>query len=56
VVWPNGVLASTAVGIVVDLLRGWSGVRDRTPFLSYDGNLGVLGKHPRWEYIGGCDR
>lgn len=52
VVWPNGVLASTAVGIVVDLLTGWSGVRDRIPFLSYDGNLGILGEHPRWPYIG----
>ncbi|HEX8670748.1 MAG TPA: ThiF family adenylyltransferase [Longimicrobium sp.] len=52
VVWPNGVLASTAVGIAVDLLTGWSGVVDRALFLSYDGNRGMLGPHPRWPYIG----
>ncbi|HEY0020803.1 MAG TPA: ThiF family adenylyltransferase [Longimicrobium sp.] len=52
VVWPNGVLASTAVGIVVDLLTGWSGIRDREMFLSYDGNRGTIGPHPRWPYVG----
>jgi|SRR5665213_2933726 len=38
VVWPNGVLASTAVGIGVDLLTNWT---RRTPdlvFMSYRGN------------------
>jgi hypothetical protein len=52
VVWPNGVLASTAVGIAVDLLTDWSGSRDREMFLSYDGNRGTLRPHPRWPYLG----
>jgi hypothetical protein len=56
VVWPNGVLASTAVGIVVDLLTGWSGVRDRPPMLMYDANRNLLVPHPRLSILrlGGC--
>lgn len=42
VVWPNGVLASTAIGRVIDLLTGWSGVRHPVRALSYDGNRGTL--------------
>ncbi len=42
VVWPNGVLASTAVGISVDLVTGWT--RRQRPFvyLVYDGNAETL--------------
>ncbi len=42
VVWPNGVLASTAVGLAVDIVTNWT---KRTPpyaYYSYDGNLGTL--------------
>lgn len=42
VVWPNGVLASTAVGLAVDLVTNWTG-RSRTfAYLSYDGNDGTV--------------
>ena len=47
VVWSNGVLASNAVGIIVDLLLGWSGLENRLVYFSYDGNRGLLAKHNR---------
>jgi hypothetical protein len=50
VVWPNGVLASAAVGAAVDLVTGWA----RAPhmiYLSYDGNRGTLGAHPRLPFV-----
>jgi molybdopterin-synthase adenylyltransferase len=50
VVWANGTLASTAVGIGVDLLTGWSSV-DRVIYLSFDGNDGTLKPHVRLKYI-----
>jgi ThiF family len=50
VVWANGVLASSAVGVAVDLLSGWSGARTRLVYLSYDGNAGTLAPHVRMEY------
>ena len=53
VVWANGVLASTAVGVAVDLLTGWT---RSTPergivYLSYDGNRGVVSPDPRLKYV-----
>lgn len=50
VVWSNGVLASTAVGILVDLAFGWSDIENRDVYLSYDGNLGLVKDHPRLKY------
>jgi hypothetical protein len=47
VVWPNGVLASTAVGIVLELITGWTGRRNEKVYLEYDGNTGVLKEHIR---------
>jgi hypothetical protein len=38
VVWSNGVLASTAVGIAVDLLIDWTRSLRCSIYLSYDGN------------------
>ena len=38
VVWPNGILASTAVGIAVDLLTDWTLSLRKFVYLSYDGN------------------
>jgi hypothetical protein len=52
VVWPNGILASSAVGVVVSLLTGWTGETDRVVYLSYDGNRGTLAPHPRLAYLG----
>lgn len=50
VVWANGVLASTAVGIALDMLTGWTGVQEQARFLSFDGNSGTLQPDPRWTY------
>lgn len=38
VVWPNGVLASTAVGIAVDLVTNWTRQGRPHTYLVYDGN------------------
>lgn len=38
VVWPNGVLASTAVGIVVELLTPWHRAASSFIYMEYDGN------------------
>ena len=50
VVWANGVLASIAVGISVDLLTGWSGLSARGVYLHYDGNTNEIRSSPRVEY------
>jgi len=50
VVWPNGVLASSAIGIMIDLITGWSGLIDRVVYLSYDGNLETIADHMRLKY------
>lgn len=50
VVWANGVLASSAVGIAVDLLTDWSSALRGPVYLSYDGNAGTLTPHPRTRY------
>lgn len=42
VVWPNGVLASTAVGLVVQLVTPWSKVRRRSAYFCYDANEGTV--------------
>jgi hypothetical protein len=50
VVWPNGVLASTAVGIFVDLVTGWTARPNQTIYLAYDGNFGTTKEHARKQY------
>jgi molybdopterin-synthase adenylyltransferase len=47
VVWPNGILASTAVGIIVDLLTDWTKGLRTVVYFSYDGNRGTLTVHPK---------
>ncbi len=47
VVWANGVVASSAVGIGLDLLTGWTKVRKKTIYLMYAGNEGIIKPHPR---------
>lgn len=51
VVWPNGVLASTAIGIAVDLLTDWTQSLRGPVFLSYRGNIGTLQPDNRLQYI-----
>lgn len=50
VVWANGVLASAAVGIVVDLITGWTGAPPPI-YLEYDGNLQTLVVPQRLAYV-----
>lgn len=51
VVWSNGVLASMAVGIAVDLVTGWSRSKPAPVYLSYDGNAGTVAPHVRLRYV-----
>lgn len=51
VVWPNGVLASTAIGVVMDLVTGWTRRQDRPVYLSFDGNAGEVKPHVRLRHI-----
>lgn len=50
VVWANGMLASAAVGIAVDLLTDWTAALRNVVYLSYDGNLLALTPHVRLSY------
>jgi molybdopterin-synthase adenylyltransferase len=47
VVWPNGVLASTAVGLAVKLLTPWFSGAPAFTYLEYDGNRGTVTVSPR---------
>lgn len=51
VVWPNGVLASTAIGVAMDIVTGWTRQRDRLVYLSYDGNTGEVKPHVRLRFL-----
>jgi hypothetical protein len=51
VVWSNGVLASSAVGVMVDLITGWSQMKDKHFYLTYDGEYGRLSDHTRLDYV-----
>jgi molybdopterin/thiamine biosynthesis adenylyltransferase len=42
VVWPNGALASTAVGLVVQLITPWMHDPPRSAYFAYDANLGTI--------------
>ena len=55
VIWPNGMLASTAVGIAVDLVAGWTRSERRLVYLSYSGNDATMVSHPRLPYVGHLD-
>tara|TARA_R110002124_G_scaffold190522_1_gene357843 strand:- start:187 stop:1095 length:909 start_codon:yes stop_codon:yes gene_type:complete len=50
VVWPNGVLASTAVGLVMQLLVPWHQSPLEGAYLVYDGNKGVVAPSHRYEH------
>src|SRR5262249_28315555 len=51
VVWANGVLASIAVGIAVDLVTGWSNRLSLPVYLLYYANDGTLQRHPRLPFV-----
>lgn len=48
VVWPNGVLASSAVGLVVQLITPWSRRERRSAYLTFDGNSGLVKEAERF--------
>lgn len=50
VIWPNGVLASSAVGLAVNALTGWTHKEQAPVYLSYDGNTGLVTEHIRVQY------
>lgn len=47
VVWPNGLLASTAVSLVVQLVTPWMENPLRTAYFAYDANLGTIAPSDR---------
>jgi molybdopterin-synthase adenylyltransferase len=47
VVWSNGVLASTAVGIITQLLTPWFDGPPEFVYLDYDGNRGTVTPNDR---------
>jgi len=51
VVWPNGVLASTAVGLFVNLVTNWTQDNETPDYLSYNGNTGMIQQHVRTQYL-----
>jgi hypothetical protein len=51
VVWANGLLASTAVGLAVDLITDWTRSLRKPVYLSYDSNTGTVQPHKRLEYV-----
>lgn len=51
VVWSNGVLASTAVGLLTQLLTPWYPNPPAFVFLDYDGNRGTITRNPRMELL-----
>lgn len=53
VVWPNGVLASTAVGLLVQLITPWHSRPATTAYLEYDGNKGTISVNPRVKALAG---
>jgi molybdopterin/thiamine biosynthesis adenylyltransferase len=50
VIWPNGALASSAVGLAVDALTGWTRRMRASVYLSYDGNSSLITDHVRLQY------
>jgi len=53
VVWANGVLASSAVGIAIDLITDWTQSLRGPIYLSYDSNTNSVQTHKRLQYLVG---
>src|ERR1700692_3317734 len=51
VVWSNGVLASTAVGLLTQVLTPWYPNPPTFVFLDYDGNKGTVTRNQRMELL-----
>jgi molybdopterin/thiamine biosynthesis adenylyltransferase len=48
VIWPNAILASTAVGLVMQLVTPWHAKPVVSAYLEYDGNRHTLAVSNRW--------
>jgi hypothetical protein len=53
VVWPNGVLASLAVGLFAQLVTPWSKIQDLPILLEYDGNAQTVLPSNKLSYLKG---
>jgi molybdopterin/thiamine biosynthesis adenylyltransferase len=53
VVWPNGLLASAAVGLFTQLVCPWQAGATDSAYLEYDGNRGTLVPSQRFEHLRG---
>jgi hypothetical protein len=51
VVWSNGVLASTAVGLLTQILTPWYTAPPSFVYLDYDGNRGTVTRNPRMDLL-----
>lgn len=47
VVWPNGTLASTAIGLLMQLVTGWHDSVQESVHLEYNGNTHTISPAPR---------
>jgi hypothetical protein len=54
VVWPNGTLASTAIGIATAMLLPWHFTLIISPYTIYDGNRFELTGSPRLQHVRGA--
>jgi hypothetical protein len=54
VIWANGILASVAVGIAIDLLTNWSSSSPPVIYLSFDGNKLRIEPHIKLKYLKNC--
>jgi molybdopterin-synthase adenylyltransferase len=51
VVWPNAILASTAVGLFMQLMTPWFNNKALSPLLEYDGNRQTLQESSKLPYL-----
>ena len=51
VVWPNGVLASSAVGVFIQLVTPWHDNHEELVYLEYDGNTRTVTKSNRLLHV-----
>jgi Dinucleotide-utilizing enzymes involved in molybdopterin and thiamine biosynthesis family 2 len=51
VVWANGILASVAVGMAMDIVTGWTGKPLKGFYLSFDGNALTMSRNHHLDYV-----
>lgn len=53
VVWPNGVLASIAVGLLMQLIAPWHRKAVASVYREFDGNTHIVRESPKWKSLEG---